>query len=153
MKALFKQYFRKIKNRRNRRNYIFFSEEIFHKISWFNFYICYSTSIFYPRANDTFGTPFGGWFGSTWSISAGRGSLKSCYEVELCVMLAENAVLCQRNFDGFLCYFFYLIITIAFQINIQSFVDFQPWIKPRNVGVGWGETKLSQKLESFKNTV
>ena len=41
-------------------------------------------------------------------------------------MLAENAVLCQRNYDGFLCYFSYLIITIAFQINIQSFVDFQP---------------------------
>ena len=39
---------------------IFFSEEIFHKISWFNFHICYSTSIFYPRANDTSGTPFGG---------------------------------------------------------------------------------------------
>ena len=48
-------------------------------------------------------------------------------------MLAENAVLCQRNYDGFLCYFFYLIITISF--------------------VGWGEPKLSQKLESFKNTV
>ena len=43
-------------------------------------------------------------------------------------MLAENAVLCQRNYDAFLCYFFYLIITISFQINIQSFVDFQPWI-------------------------
>ena len=68
-------------------------------------------------------------------------------------MLAENAVLCQRNYDGFLCYFFYLIITITFQINIQSFVDFQPWIKPRNASVGWGEPKLSQKFESFKNTV
>ena len=33
-------------------------------------------------------------------------------------------VLCQRNYNGFLCYFFYLIITITFQINIQSFVDF-----------------------------
>ena len=41
-------------------------------------------------------------------------------------MLAENAVLCQRNYDGFLGYFFYVIITISFQINIQSFVDFQP---------------------------
>ena len=40
-------------------------------------------------------------------------------------MLAENAaVLCQRNYDGFLRYFFYLIITISFQMNIQSFVDF-----------------------------
>ena len=68
---------------------------------------------------------FGGWFGSTWSLSAGRGSLKSCYGVKLCLMLVENAVLCQRNYDGFLCYFFYLIITISFQINIQSFVDFQ----------------------------
>ena len=60
------------------------------------------------------------------SISAERGSLKSCCGVKLCLMLAENAVLCQRNYDGFLCYFSYLIITIAFQINIQSFVDFQP---------------------------
>ena len=60
------------------------------------------------------------------SISAERGSLKSCCGVKLCLMLAENAVLCQRNYDGFLCYFFYLIITISFQINIQSFVDFQP---------------------------
>ena len=68
-------------------------------------------------------------------------------------MLAENAVLCQRNYDGFLCYFFYLIIAISIQINIQSFVDFQPWIKPRNASVGWGEPKLSQKLESFENTV
>ena len=68
---------------------------------------------------------FGGWFGSTWSLSAGRGSLKSWYGVKLCLMLVENAVLCQRNYDGFLCYFFYLIITISFQINIQSFVDFQ----------------------------
>ena len=60
-------------------------------------------------------------------------------------MLAENAaVLCQRNYDGFLRYFFYLIITISFQMNIQSFVDFQPWIKPRNASVGWGEPKLSQ---------
>ena len=41
-------------------------------------------------------------------------------------MLAENAVLCQRDYDGFLCYFLYLTITISFQINIQSFVDFQP---------------------------
>ena len=32
----------------------------------------------------------------------GRGSLKSCYGVKLCLMLAENAVLCQRNYDGFL---------------------------------------------------
>ena len=112
--------------------------------------MCYSTSIFYPRENDTFGTPFGGWFGSTWSISAGRGSLKSCYGVKLCLMLAENAVLCQRNYDGFLCYFFYLIITISFQINIQSFVDFQPWIKPRNASVGWGEPKLSQNWSVWK---
>ena len=153
MNALFRQYFRKIKNRRNRRNYIFFRKKSFTKYHGLISIYVTQLQFFYPRANDTFGTPFGGWFGSTWSISAGRGYLKSCYEVELCVMLAENAVLCQRNYDGFLCYFSYLIITIAFQINIQSFVDFQPWIKPRNVGVGWGETKLSQKLESFKNTV
>ena len=68
-------------------------------------------------------------------------------------MLVENAVLCQRNYDGFLCYFFYLIITFSFQINIQSFVDFQPWIKPHNASVGWGEPELSQNFESFKNTV
>ena len=63
-------------------------------------------------------------------------------------MLAENAVLRQRNNDGFLCYFFYLII--SFEISIQSFVNFQPWIKPRNASAGWGEPKLSQKFESFK---
>ena len=103
---------------------IFFSEVIFHKISWF-LYMLLLLQFFYPRANVTFGTPFGGWFGSTWSLSARRASLKSCYGVKLCLMLVENAVLCQRNYDGFLCYFFYLIITISFQINIQSFVDFQ----------------------------
>ena len=36
---------------------IFFSEVIFHKISWFLYMLLY---FFYPRANDTFGTPFGG---------------------------------------------------------------------------------------------
>ena len=125
---------------------IFFSEVIFHKISWFLYMLLYFN--FYPS-----GAPFGGWFGSTWSISAARGSLKSCYGIKLCLMLAENAVLCQRDYDGFLCYFLYLTITISLQINIQSFVDFQPWIKPRNVSVGWVEPKLSQKFESFKNTV
>ena len=147
MNTLFRQYFRRRKNRRNRRNYISW----YIKISWFLYMLRYF--IFYPRANDTFETPFGGWLGSTWSISAGRESLKSCFGVKLCLMLVENAVLCQRNYDGFLCYFFYLIITITFQINIQSFVDFQPWIKPRNASVGWGEPKLSQKFESFKNTI
>ena len=151
MNALFRQYFRRRKNRRNRRNYIFFGSNLSQYIM-VSIYVTL-LQFFSPRANDTFGTPFGGWFGSTWSISAGRGSLKSCYGVKLCLMLAENAVLCQRNYDGFLCYFFYLIITISFQINIQSFVDFQPWIKPRNASVGWGEPKLSQKFESFKNTV
>ena len=37
---------------------IFFSEVFFHKISWFSM-LLYSI-FFYPRANDTFGTPFGG---------------------------------------------------------------------------------------------
>ena len=36
---------------------IFFSEACFHKILCF---LCCSTSIFYPRANDKFGTPLGG---------------------------------------------------------------------------------------------
>ena len=103
---------------------IFFSEAIFHKISWFLYMLLYFN--FFIREQMTHLEPhLRGWFGSTWSISAGRGWLKSCYGVKLCLMLVENAVLCQRNYDGFLCYFFYLIITISFQINIQSFVDFQ----------------------------
>ena len=58
-------------------------------------------------------------------------------------MLAENAVLCQRNYDGILYYIFYLIITISFQIKIQSFVDFQPWIKQRKASFGcMGWTKI-----------
>ena len=130
---------------------IFFSDVIFHKLSWFLYILLYIN--FFSESKWHICNPIWGWFGSTWSISAGRGSLKSCDGVKLCLMLAENAVLCQRNYDGFLCYFFYLIITISFQINIQSFVDFQPWIKPRNASVGWGEPKLSQKFESFKNTV
>ena len=85
---------------------------------------------FYPRANDTFGTPYEGWLRSTWSISAGRGSLKSCYGLKLCLMLAENAVLCQRKYDGFLCYFFYLIITISFQINIKVLLIFSLELNP-----------------------
>ena len=146
MNSLFRLYFRKIKNRRNRRNYTFFGRNLSQNIM----VSIYVTLLqFFIR----FGTPFGRWFDSTWSISAERGSLKSCYGVKLCLMLAENAVLCQRNYDGFLCYFFYLIIAISIQINIQSFVDFQPWIKPRNASVGWGEPKLSQKFESFKNTI
>ena len=36
---------------------IFFSEACFHKILCF---LCCSTSIFCPRANDKFGTPLGG---------------------------------------------------------------------------------------------
>ena len=36
---------------------IFFSEACFQKILCF---LCCSTSIFYPRANDKFGTPLGG---------------------------------------------------------------------------------------------
>ena len=130
---------------------IFFSEVIFHKISWFLYMLLYFN--FLSESKWHIWDPFGGWFGSTWSISAGRGSLKSCYGVKLCLMLAENAVLCQTNYDGCLCYFFYLIITNSFQINIHSFVDFPPWVKPRNTSVGWGEPKLSKKFERFKNTV
>ena len=145
MNALFRQYFRRRKNRRNCRSYIFFGSN-------FSQNIMVSIYVTLLQFLSKWG-PFGGWFGSTRSISAARGSLKSCYGIKLCLMLAENAVLCQRDYDGFLCYFLYLTITISFQINIQSFVDFQPWIKPRNASVGWGEPKLSQKFESFKNTV
>ena len=145
MNALFRQYFRRRKNRRNRRNYIFFGSNLSQNIT-VSIYVTL-LQFFYPRANDTFGTPFGGWFGSTWSISAGRGWLKSCYGVKLCLMLVENAVLCQRNYDGFLCYFFYLIITISFQVNIQSFVDFQRRILRVSVcftfffGLSWSVSK------------
>ena len=151
MNASLKQYFRRRKNRRNRRNYIF-SEVFFHKISWF---LCCSDSMFLSESKWHIWDPI--WrvvlASPCWSISAGRGSLKSCYGVKLCLMLTENAVSCQQNYDGFLCYFFYSIITISFQINIQNFVDFQPWIKPRNASVGWGEPKLSQKFESSNNTI
>ena len=147
MNALFRQYFRR---RKNRRNYIFFGSNLSQNIMVF----IYVTLLqFFIREQMTHLGPHLGWFGSTWSISAGRGSLKPCCGVKLCLMLPENAVLCQRNYDGFLCYFSYRIITVTFQIIIQSFVDFQPWIKPRNVSVGWVEPKLSQKFESFKNTV
>ena len=62
-------------------------------------------------------------------------------------MLAENAVLCQGNYDGFLYYFFYLII--SFEINIQSFVNFQPWIKPRNRRALDGVNQNCLKIRKF----
>ena len=145
--APFRQYFRRRKNRRNRRNYIFFGSILSQDIMVFDVALLH---FLLSESKWHIWNPIWGWFGSTWSISAGRGLLKSCYGVKLCLMLAENAVLCQRNYDGFLCYFFYLIITISFQINIQSFVDFQPWIKPRNASVGWGEPKLSQNSRVLK---
>ena len=145
MNTLFRQYFRRRKNRRNRRNYISW----YIKISWFLYMLRYF--IFYPRANDTFETPFGGWLGSTWSISAGRESLKSCFGVKLCLMLVENAVLCQRNYDGFLCYFFYLIITISFQINIVLLIFSVELTRLRKRWMGW--TKIVSKLECLKNTI
>ena len=154
MNALFRQYFRTGKNRRNRRNYIFFGSNLSQNImvsihvTLLQFFFFF----FYPRANDTFGTQFGGWFGSAWSISAGRGSLKSCHGVKLCLMLVENAVLSQRNSDGFLCYSFYLIITISFQIKIQSFVHFQRPILRVSVcstsffGLSWSVSKARSIL-------
>ena len=45
-------------------------------------------------------------------------------EIVEILLLLYYAVLCQGNYDGFLCYFFYLII--SFEINIQGFVNFQP---------------------------
>ena len=149
MNALFRQYFRRRKNGRNRKNYIFFGSNLSQNIM----VSIYVTLLqFFIREQMTHLAPHlgGGLVPPCWSISAGRGSLKSCYGVKLCLMLAENAVLCQRNYDGFLRYFFYLIITFCFQINIQSFVDFQPWIKPRIASVGYmGWTKIVSKIWEF----
>ena len=65
-------------------------------------------------------------------------------------MLAENAVLCQKNYDGFLCYFFCLIITISCEINIQSFVTpfSLNWAAQRERWMGW--TKNCLKTGVFK---
>ena len=144
MNALFRQYFRRRKNRRNRRNYIFFGSILSQDIMVFDVALLH---FLLSESKWHIWNPIWGWFGPTWSISAGRGLLKSCYGVKLCLMLAENAVLCQRNYDGFLCYFFYLIITISFQLNIQSFVDFQRRILRVSVcftfffGLSWSVSK------------
>ena len=53
---------------------IFFSEAFFHKILWF---LCCSTSIFYPRANDKFGTPLGG------DLSVQEGDRKNQFAMRL----------------------------------------------------------------------
>ena len=68
-----------------------------------------------------------------WSISAGRGSLKSCYGVKFCWMLAENALFMSKEIWWFLRY-----------INILSFVNFQPWFEPTRALMGW--TKVVPKL-------
>ena len=81
MSAPFKQYFSRRKNRRSRRNYIF-SEACFHKILWF---LCCSTSIFYPRANDKFGTPLGGGGGGVapLDLSVREGDRKNQFAMRL----------------------------------------------------------------------
>ena len=145
--TMFRQYFRRRKSRRNRRNCISW----YMKISWFLYMLLYFN--FLSESKWHIWDPIWGWFGSTWSISAGRGSLKSCYGVKLCLMLVGNAVLCRRNYDGFLCYFFYLITTISFQINIQSFVDFQHRINPPTRALdGMNQTCLKSS-RVLKNTV
>ena len=144
MNALSRQYFRRRKHRRNRRNYNFFGSNLSQNIM---VSICVTLlQFFYPRANDTFGTPFGGWFGSTWSISAGRGSLKSCYGVKLCLMLAENAVLCQRDYDGFLRYFFYLTITIKVLLIFSLEL-----LKPRNARIGAVKCRYMKVFQRTRN--
>ena len=63
---------------------IFFSEAFFHKILWF---LCCSTSIFYPRANDKSGTPLGG--GGRWGrfapldLSVREGDRKNQFAMRL----------------------------------------------------------------------
>ena len=54
---------------------IFFSEACFHKILWF---LCCSTSIFYPGANDKSGTPLGG--GGRWGEVGEGGWLHLIYQ-------------------------------------------------------------------------
>ena len=130
MNAPLTKYFR----RRNRRTYIF-SKVFFHKISCF---LCFSNSIFYPRANGTFRTLFGGWFllhRVDLSVRE-EDRLKLAMGLNFAEWWQKTLCLCQRKYDGFLCYF-----------NIQSFENFRPWFEPN---VGWGEPKFSQNCTSLK---
>ena len=132
MNASLKQYFRRRKNRRNRRNYIF-SEVFFHKISWF---LCCSDSMFLSESKWHIWDPI--WrvvlASPCWSISAGRGSLKSCYGVKFCWMLAKNALVYVK---GNMMAFF---VISTFKVLSTFSLD----LSKRERWMGW--TKIFSKL-------
>ena len=133
MSAPFRQYFRRRKNRRSRRNYIFFGSILSQNIMvsmllYFNFLSESKWQIWDPigRWGEVGGGGAG--VGSTWSISAGGKGIVKISSLWGWIVRNVGRKRCVMSKELWWLFVLFLLSNnyYFFLVNIQGFVNFQP---------------------------